>query len=144
MSTDDLTNKHLLPEFVILVPFVLMAWRGEVAPTDRGLYAPTPAPPCDCDHDDFDCDDFSTHAEAQACLDYCWTQAGCDIHHPDTDGDRIPCEATMAVPRARVEHGGSAESHGSCPWPSGTERRDDRRPAGQRALSDSSGICSPP
>lgn len=74
--------------------FVLMAWRGEVAPTDRGIYAPTPSSPCDCDHDDFDCDDFSTREEAQACLDYCWTQAGCDIHRLDSDGDGIACEPT--------------------------------------------------
>jgi hypothetical protein len=78
MDKNDLTNKHLLPVFVILALFVLMAWRGEVAPTDRGLYAPAPAPPCGCDRDDFDREDFHTREEAQACLDYCWTQAGCD------------------------------------------------------------------
>jgi hypothetical protein len=96
MDKNDLTTKHLLPVFVILALFALMAWRGEVAPTDR-LYAPTPAPPCDCDHDDFTCDDFTTHEEAQACLDYCWTQAGSDIHHLDSNGDGIACEPTTVL-----------------------------------------------
>jgi hypothetical protein len=50
----------------------------------------------DCDYDDFDCDDFSTREEAQACLDHCWTQAGCDIHYLDGDGDGIVCEPALA------------------------------------------------
>jgi hypothetical protein len=62
---------------------LLMVWHGEVPPTDRGLYAPMPAPPCD--YDDFDCEDL-TPAAAQACLDYCWAQAGYDIHHLDSAG----------------------------------------------------------
>jgi hypothetical protein len=36
MDMNDLTNKHLLPVFLTLALFVLMDWRGEVAPTDRG------------------------------------------------------------------------------------------------------------
>jgi hypothetical protein len=58
-----------------------------------------PAPPCNCDHDDFDCANFSTRAEAQACIDYWWTQAGCDIHHLDNDDDGVACQPTP-VPRA--------------------------------------------
>jgi hypothetical protein len=67
--------------------------RGEVAPTDH-LYAPTPPPPCDCDQYHFNCEDFSTHGEAQACFDHCWAQAGCDIHHLDSDG--VACEPTLS------------------------------------------------
>lgn len=48
------------------------------------------APPCDCDHDDFDCDDFYTREEAHACFDCYWTQAGCDIRRLDADG--VACE----------------------------------------------------
>ncbi len=104
MDKNDLNVKHVLPVFVILAMFVLMSVRGEAVPPGADLYAPTPAPlpnpPCDCEHDDLDCRDFTTHTEAQACFDYCWIQVGRDFHHLDSDGDGMACEPTP-VPELR-------------------------------------------
>jgi hypothetical protein len=50
---------------------------------------------------DIRCGDFLTREEAQAWLDYCWTQSGLDVHHLDSDGDSEACEPT-AVPGAEL------------------------------------------
>lgn len=46
-----------------------------------------------CDHDAYNCSDFNTQAQAQACFDYCWEQVGFDVHHLDADGDGVACES---------------------------------------------------
>jgi len=57
---------------------------------------PTPTLPaavCDCSGDIYNCSDFSTQAEAQACYDYCWSLGCGDIHRLDGDNDGIACES---------------------------------------------------
>jgi hypothetical protein len=59
-------------------------------PTDE------PGPPGDCTictSDVYNCSDFSTQAEAQACHDYCFDQVGYDVHGLDGDGNGIACES---------------------------------------------------
>ena len=34
MDNNGLTTKHVLPAFIVLALFALMAWRGEAAPTE--------------------------------------------------------------------------------------------------------------
>lgn len=46
-----------------------------------------------CTSDVYNCSDFSTQAEAQACHDYCFTQVGSDVHNLDSDGDGEACES---------------------------------------------------
>ena len=48
---------------------------------------------CACYADLYNCSDFSTQAEAQACFDYCMTTVGYDVHRLDGDGDGIACES---------------------------------------------------
>lgn len=60
--------------------------------------APTSPPPagpavCDCSSNCYNCKDFKTYAEAQACFDYCWQVTGGDVHHLDGDKDGSVCES---------------------------------------------------
>jgi hypothetical protein len=59
-----------------------------------------PNPPGDCTictSDVYNCSDFSTQAEAQACHDYCFDQVGYDVHSLDGDGNGIACESLPLV-----------------------------------------------
>lgn len=54
---------------------------------------PPPAAVCECSYDAYNCGDFSTHRQAQACFDYCVQQGRGDIHRLDSDGDGSACES---------------------------------------------------
>ena len=65
---------------------------------------PTSAPPpsngggsqqavCNCGGNIYNCADFSTHASAQACYNYCMSIGRGDIHRLDGDSDGIACES---------------------------------------------------
>jgi hypothetical protein len=71
-------------------------------PPTATIPPPTPPPPtqppapasCNiCSYDEYNCGDFSTHNQAQACFDYCWSIVGYDVHNLDRDGDGIACES---------------------------------------------------
>ena len=54
----------------------------------------SPSPPvCDCSGNIYNCSDFSTHAEAQACYEYCKSLGRGDVHRLDGDDDGIACES---------------------------------------------------
>jgi hypothetical protein len=66
-------------------------------PTPTGTLTPTPTTtaesgPCLCYADLYNCSDFDTQAEAQACYDHCMALGYGDIHGLDGDGDGIACE----------------------------------------------------
>ena len=64
-----------------------------VFPTDTPV-PPAPAAVCDCSGNVYNCSDFSTHNQAQACHDYCMQQVGYDIHGLDgNDNDGLACES---------------------------------------------------
>jgi len=67
-----------------------------VYPIDDGTpltTPPTSSPStCQCTSDLYDCGDFSTHDEAQACFDYCRGQGKGDVHHLDEDKNGLACE----------------------------------------------------
>lgn len=46
---------------------------------------------CTCTRNTYDCADFTTQTEAQACFDSCFAQVG-DIHFLDSNGDGQACE----------------------------------------------------
>ena len=47
---------------------------------------------CDCSSNIYNCDDFSTHAEAQTCFEFCGGVSN-DIHRLDGDSDGDACES---------------------------------------------------
>lgn len=52
-----------------------------------------PAGPCACTSNLYNCGDFSTQAQAQACYNWCMQEVGTDIHQLDSDGDGVACES---------------------------------------------------
>lgn len=65
-------------------------------PTPRPTYTPEPTQVpavCDCSGNLYNCSDFSTQHQAQACYNYC-VAGGCgDVHRLDADGDGTACES---------------------------------------------------
>jgi hypothetical protein len=59
----------------------------EVAATDGEV--------CNCSGDLYNCRDFGSHAEAQACFEYCVAQGRGDIHLIDINNNGIACEALL-------------------------------------------------
>lgn len=71
-------------------------------PTNTPKPSPTPtkAPPGNCTtcaYDAYNCSDFNTQKEAQACFDYCYAKTGKDIHGLDFDNDGIACESLPLI-----------------------------------------------
>jgi micrococcal nuclease len=60
-----------------------------------GTTAPTPASggACDCASNLYNCSDFSTRLDAQACLDTCAAQGKGDVHGLDINNDGIAGES---------------------------------------------------
>ena len=46
-----------------------------------------------CNSDIYNCENFLTHSEAQACFDYCISQGAGDIHGLDHENDGLACES---------------------------------------------------
>jgi len=75
-------------------------------PTPSPTRAAMPSPPtqllaaaiCECSGDMYNCEDFSTWAEAQACYEYCESLGQGDIHGLDGDNDGIACEDLPGAP----------------------------------------------
>jgi len=53
---------------------------------------PTPCEVCSCSGDRYNCGDFKTQSEAQACYDCCRAKGLGDVHKLDADDDGIACE----------------------------------------------------
>lgn len=47
---------------------------------------------CTCSYNSYDCGDFPSQQDAQACYNYCMSKIGSDIHWLDDDGDGQACE----------------------------------------------------
>lgn len=62
-------------------------------PTNTPVPTQPPTGPCLCYADLYNCSDFSTHAQAQACYNWCISQGAGDIHKLDRDGDGDVCES---------------------------------------------------
>jgi len=54
---------------------------------------PAPAAVCSCAGNLYNCKDFATHAQAQACYEYCLKVTGRDVHRLDRDNDGSACES---------------------------------------------------
>lgn len=70
---------------------------GGSSGSDGGGSAPQPTAPsqavCACHADTYNCGDFSTQAQAQACFNYCVSLGRGDIHRLDGDGNGRACES---------------------------------------------------
>lgn len=53
---------------------------------------PPAAAVCSCSGDSLNCGDFSSHANAQACFNYCVSVGAGDIHGLDGDSNGLACE----------------------------------------------------
>ena len=53
---------------------------------------PEAAPTCDCSANVYNCEDFDSESEAQACFEYCVEQGADDVHNLDGDHDGLACE----------------------------------------------------
>ncbi len=88
---DDSQDVKYQADFVLL--------QEDARANGRGMWAgvaPSPAPgpaPCLCTGNLYNCPDFSTHAEAQACYEHCLAEVGSDVHHLDGDHDGQACES---------------------------------------------------
>ncbi|MFN8457431.1 MAG: hypothetical protein U0401_22690 [Anaerolineae bacterium] len=79
---------------------------AQAAQWDRPANAPRPElaiPPaqgagCYCSSDIYECYNFNTKDEAQACLDYCKSVGRGDVHGLDIDNDGLACESLPAMP----------------------------------------------
>lgn len=77
-------------------PFVEPTATLAPPPTDTPLVVveQPAAAVCECGSDQYKCGDFATHAQAQACYDYCMATVGSDIHRLDgNDNDGLACES---------------------------------------------------
>src|SRR3990172_2080891 len=64
-----------------------------ILPTKRPAATNPPAGgTCSCSSNTYNCSDFSSHASAQACFEYCIAQGAGDIHRLDGDNDGLACE----------------------------------------------------
>lgn len=77
-----------------------LALQQEARNEKRGLWQNEPLLPTNlpavcqsCSKNSYNCSDFSTQADAQACFDYCMAQTGEDVHKLDGGGDGIVCES---------------------------------------------------
>ena len=67
-----------------------------IPPTHTPLPTPidTPIPAvCSCAGNIYNCSDFSTHTQAQACYEYCKALGKGDIHCLDRDNNGLACES---------------------------------------------------
>lgn len=63
----------------------------EARESGAGLWA-DPAP-CTCSKNNYNCADFTTQTDAQACFDYCLAEVDEDVHSLDGGGDGVVCES---------------------------------------------------
>ncbi len=64
-----------------------------ITPTPTCTPTPTSTVVCDCSGDVYNCSDFSTQADAQACYEHCVSLGYGDIHDLDKDDDGLACES---------------------------------------------------
>jgi hypothetical protein len=67
------------------------AWLATINGQLGGFSAPEAGPGCTCFADLYDCADFSTQADAQACYEFCLMAVGGDVHRLDDDEDGVVC-----------------------------------------------------
>lgn len=67
--------------------------QDEARRNNMGLWRESDFAVCDCSGNRYDCRDFDTHQEAQACFEACYDSTGEDIHRLDGGNDGLACES---------------------------------------------------
>lgn len=80
------------PTFTPVPPLELLQTATLAGSMPTLAIPPPPDGACSCNGDNLNCTDFSSHASAQACYEYCKSQGKGDIHKLDRDGDGSACE----------------------------------------------------
>jgi endonuclease YncB( thermonuclease family) len=57
------------------------------------LATPVDIPTCSCSYNQYNCSDFSSHSQAQACYEYCISLGAGDVHRLDGDSNGSACES---------------------------------------------------
>lgn len=71
-------------------PVIISANTSAIIPTNAGGGGAV----CSCSGDTLNCSDFSTHSQAQACYNYCFSLGRGDVHGLDgNDKDGLACES---------------------------------------------------
>lgn len=72
--------------FTLVSSLLLAVFCGCSRPSDPLLGG------CDCTSNVYDCKDFPTQREAQACFESCRNRGNGDAHRLDGDSDGVACE----------------------------------------------------
>ena len=108
LVTQGYANTASYPPDISCIP-MFQAAEQQAAAAKIGLWSapptlaplPTQAPsggstgnaPCSCSGNLYNCSDFSSHASAQACYNYCKSIGRGDVHRLDGDNDGSACES---------------------------------------------------
>lgn len=105
LVTQGYANTASYPPDIACIP-TFQAVEQQASSAKLGLWSkpPTTAPlptqasfdasgVCSCSGNQYNCPDFSTHANAQACYEYCKSVGRGDIHRLDGDNDGLACES---------------------------------------------------
>lgn len=87
------TQTPLPTATIVIVPTVTTFL--QILPINQSPTSPPAgqAAVCVCSGDSYNCSDFSSHASAQSCFNYCQSQGAGDIHRLDKDGNGSACES---------------------------------------------------
>jgi hypothetical protein len=77
---------NFAPEVAIHLPLVIGSRPAKLPPDEE------PNEPCLCSSNLYDCSNFDTQSQAQACFAYCVQQGRGDVHVLDRDNDNVACE----------------------------------------------------
>lgn len=96
-SVVETVNEELMADVHIAVtipapPTTAPAVNSQPPPANEQAPPPAPAAVCSCSGNVYNCSSFGSHAQAQACYNYCLPIAG-DIHDLDRDNDGSACDS---------------------------------------------------
>jgi len=116
--------------FGILSQTVIVNASPNFAAGPAGLAAiGSPGGNCDCSHDRYNCTDFASQEDAQACYWACGTEGKGDIHRLDLNEDLVACNSPLVNSNCNCDgdfYGcmdfESQEAAQACYWACGARR----------------------
>ena len=107
--------------------------KADLAVGPIGLAATaSPGENCDCSHDRYNCADFASTEDAQACYWACGAQGKGDIHRLDLDDNRVACDSPVVNSNCNCDSDfyscadfESQEAAQACYWSCGSQNKGD-------------------